>query len=59
MSGFVKLEALHMRDNLYAVRPVGALGTCGWSPVAWAVQWVRARSPEEAVRKVKPLPISK
>jgi len=37
------------RDS--AVRPQGALGTCGWAPEPWTVQYVRARSAEEALRK--------
>jgi hypothetical protein len=28
----MKPEATHLRDNLYAVRPEGQLGTCGWFP---------------------------
>lgn len=51
----VQLEATHLRDNLYAVKPVGQLGTCGWWPVAWTVQYIHARSGEEAVRKAKPI----
>ena len=51
----VPLEATHLRDNHYAVRPLGQLGTCGFSPVAWTVQYITARSPEAAVRKAKPI----
>lgn len=47
----MKLEATHLREDLYAVRPQGALGTCGWAPEPWTVQYVRARSAEEALRK--------
>jgi hypothetical protein len=47
------LEATHLRGNLWAVRPAGQLGTCGWSPQPWAVVYVRARSAEAAVRKVE------
>lgn len=45
------LEATHLRDNVYAVRPVGQLGTCGFHPIPWTVEYVRARSCEDAVRK--------
>lgn len=47
----MKLEATHLREDIYAVRPQGALGTCGWAPEPWTVQYVRARSAEEALRK--------
>jgi len=46
-----KHEATALRGGLWAVRPVGALGTCGWSPYAWTVQYIRARSESEALRK--------
>lgn len=46
-----RLEATYLREDLYAVRPQGALGTCGWAPEPWVVQYVRARSAEEALRK--------
>lgn len=45
------LEATHLRDNLYAVRPKGQLGTCGFHPFPWTVKYVRARNCEEAVNK--------
>lgn len=38
-----------MRPGSYAVRPVGQLGTCGWSPRAWTVVFVNARSAKDAV----------
>ena len=46
----MQLEATHLRGNLWAVRPVGQLGTCGWSPKPWTVIYVTARSALEAVR---------
>jgi hypothetical protein len=46
----MELEATHLRGNEYAVRPRGQLGTCGWHPKPWAVTYVRASSPDEAVR---------
>jgi hypothetical protein len=46
-----KLEAVHLRDNRWAVRPVGCLGTCGWiNGVPWTVCYVNARSEAQAVR---------
>jgi len=45
------LEAVELRDGRWAVRPVGQLGTCGWYPKAWTVQYIKARSAEEAIRK--------
>lgn len=45
----IELEATHMRDNLYAVRPKGQLGTCGFHPIAWVVEYVRARSATHAI----------
>ena len=47
----MELEATHLRGNEYAVRPRGQLGTCGWHPKPWTVTYVRANSPDEAVRK--------
>lgn len=49
----MKLEATHLREDLYAVRPQGALGSCGRTAEPWVVQYVRARSPEEAIKKAK------
>jgi hypothetical protein len=51
----MKLEATHLRGNLWAVKPENQLGTCGWYPRPWTVQYIRARSAEEAVRKAKPV----
>lgn len=49
----VELEATHLRGREYAVRPAGQLGTCGFSPCPWTVQYVRASSAVEAVCKAK------
>ena len=53
-----KLEATHLRDNRYAVRPEGTLGTCGWiGGKAWTVIYVNASNPAEAIKKAtKPAP---
>lgn len=50
-----ELEATHLRGNLYVVRPKGQLGTCGFYPKAWTIQYIRASSLVEALRKAKPL----
>ncbi len=44
----IPLEATHLRGRDYAVRPAGAVGTCGFSPVPWTVQYIKAGSPDEA-----------
>lgn len=49
----MKLEATHLRGRQYAVRPEGQLGTCGWYPKAWTVQYVNASSPQEAIAKAQ------
>lgn len=51
----IELEAVHLRDNRYAVRPKNQLGACGWHPCAWSVQYINARSAAEALKKAKPL----
>ena len=49
---FDELEATHLRDRRYAVRPKGCLGTCGWhNGIAWQVVFVNARSEQEAISK--------
>lgn len=46
------MKATHLRGRLYAVRPLGALGTCGWiDGRAWIVIYVTARSASEAITK--------
>jgi hypothetical protein len=47
----MELEATHLKDNRYAVRPAGQLGTCGWSPKPWTVIYVNAKNADEAIRK--------
>ena len=49
----VELEATPLRDGKWAVRPKGQLGTCGFHPIPWTVQYIRARSAAEAIRKAK------
>ena len=51
----MKNEAVHLRGNRYAVRPVGKLGTCGWHSDGrpWAVTYTDARSADDAVKKVE------
>jgi hypothetical protein len=45
------LEATHLRGNLYAVKPAGQLGTCGWYPYAWSVIYVNASNTKQAIEK--------
>ena len=61
----MKLSATYLRDGRWAVRPEGALGTCGWHTVCvqgtkvsvpWTVAYMKAYSAEEAIRKVERLP---
>ena len=50
----MKLEATHLRDRRYAVRPEGAVGTCGWiDGQPWQVIYVTAASPEQAVARAQ------
>lgn len=49
----MELEATHLRGNRYAVRPKGALGTHGWHPEPWTVEYVNARNESEAIEKAK------
>lgn len=47
------LEADQLRSGKWAVRPAGQLGTCGWYPEPWTIQYVSARSEAEAIRVAK------
>jgi len=49
----VDLEATHLRDSKWAVRPSGQLGTMGWHPFPWEVVYVTARNEEDAIRKAR------
>lgn len=50
----MKLEATHLRENRWAVRPIGALGTCGWiDGKPWNVIYVNASNAEAAIRKAE------
>ena len=50
----MNLEATHLRGNRYAVRPAGALGTCGWiDGKTWQVAYVSAKNAADAVRKAR------
>ena len=47
----MRLEATYLRNGEYAVRPHGALGTCGWiNGCAWTVVYVKARTASDAIR---------
>jgi hypothetical protein len=49
----LELEATHLRNTRWAVRPPGQVGTCGWHPVPWTVVYVNAFSAKEAVKKAE------
>lgn len=49
----IDLEADQLRSGKWAVRPVGQLGTCGWYPEPWTIQYVSARSEAEAIKVAK------
>lgn len=49
-----EMEATELRNNRWAVRPKGALGTHGFSPYPYEVIYVTASSAEEAVRLAAP-----
>ena len=51
----VEMEATHLSGSKYAVRPKGQLGTCGFYPCPWAVQYVRAGNAVDAVLRAKKL----
>jgi len=46
------MEATHLGGGRWAVRPKGALGTCGWGKDGpWQTIYVTASSAQEAIRK--------
>ena len=45
-----KLEADELRDGMWAVRPEGELGTCGFHPAPWQVVYLKAPSADEAIK---------
>lgn len=52
----VPLEALPtLRSGEWYVRPLGALGTCGFYPVPWDTQIIRAPSAKAAIFRARPL----
>lgn len=50
----LELEATRL-SNCWAVRPKGALGTMGWSPVPWTVVYVKAATESDAIRRARNL----
>jgi hypothetical protein len=48
-----ELEATHLRDDLWAVRPKGQIGTCGFFPRAWTVVFQKAPSAEKAILRAR------
>ena len=46
------MEAAYIGANCYAIRPAGALGTCGWiNGEAWTVVYITAKSAPAAMLK--------
>ena len=49
----MKLDAVELRNKVWAVRPEGVLGMAGWiKGKPWEVTFVKARTREEAINKV-------
>ena len=44
-------EATELRNGVYAIKPKGRCGTCGYHPFPWTVQYYKARSAKEAMHK--------
>ncbi len=52
----VPLEAIRaLRPGQWFVRPLGAIGTCGFYPVPWDTQIICAPSAEAAIARARPL----
>jgi hypothetical protein len=51
----VELGAEELRAGTWIVRPVGQLGTCGYYPVTWTAQLIKAYSENEALNKATPI----
>lgn len=52
----VPLEAIRTsRSGKWFVRPIGALGSCGFYPVPWDTQIIRAATASEAIARARPL----
>ncbi len=50
----MEYEATYLGDNRYAVRPKGALGTCGWiANTPWDVQYIKAAHASKALHKAE------
>lgn len=48
-------EATKLRNNRFAVRPVGQLGTMGYHPYPWQAVYVKAPHEAAALRIAAPL----
>lgn len=47
------LEASELRSGRWAVSPAGQLGTCGFYPYPWTVQYVTAGNPADAIKRAR------
>lgn len=46
----MKLDAIRLNSGVWAVKPEGQLGTCGFYPKAWTVQFIKASSKDKAIK---------
>lgn len=54
VSATQELEATHLRDRRWCVRPVGRCGTCGWvQGRGWDAVFVNAASARVAIDKAR------
>lgn len=52
----VPLEAIRTsRSGEWFVSPIGAVGSCGFYPVPWNTQIIRAANASEAITRAQPL----
>lgn len=53
LRGDIIAEATPLRDGLWAVRPEGKCGTCGFHPASWTVIYVMARNEADALNRAE------
>ena len=46
-----ELGAVQLRSGRYVIRPKGALGTIGWSPVPWEAYTLTATQGQRALQR--------
>jgi hypothetical protein len=50
----IQLEATRLSKS-WAIRPLGAVGTHGWSPVPWEVIYICAPTAQQAILRARTL----